>query len=214
MTKTLILRTCTANLTSRNGFQWPETGHIEAPDWNPEPHCGNGLHGLHLGEGAGQLLDWDPAAKWLIVETELDTLVDLGGKVKFPSGNVVHCGDRQSATEYLAADPRSAGRSITGGTATAGDRGTATAGYRGTATAGDRGTATAGDRGTATAGHGGTATAGEAGVLAIHWYDAERGTYRVEIDYIGEIGLDPDIAYHLNDEHNFEPVEVPEDDAS
>lgn len=46
----LVLRTCAADLTSYGGFQWPESGPVESPDWNPIAECGNGLHGW-LGAG-------------------------------------------------------------------------------------------------------------------------------------------------------------------
>jgi hypothetical protein len=143
----LVLRTCGADMTSYGGFLWPESGPVECPDWKPTKQCGNGLHGFLWGEGKGGLASWGEGARWLVVEVIESDVIDLDGKVKFPRGVVVHCGDRFSA----------------GGTATAGDRGTATAGYRGTATAGYGGTATAGDGGTATAGYGGTATAGYRG---------------------------------------------------
>ena len=160
--KALVLRTCKPDMSSaRNGFRWPTEGPVEAPDWDPRPRCGGGLHGLLWGEGDGRLLNWSDDARWLVVEVDEADPIDLDGKVKFPRGVVVHCGDRLSATAYLA--ERAPGRAITGGTATAGYAGTATAGDDGTATAGDRGTATAGDDGTATAGYAGTATAGYAG---------------------------------------------------
>ena len=50
MTKHLILRTCDANMQSHGGFQWPRSGPVAAPDWNPAPECGNGLHGFLRGE--------------------------------------------------------------------------------------------------------------------------------------------------------------------
>ena len=34
----LVLRTCDKNLQSRGGFQWPESGRVEAPDRINE-HC-------------------------------------------------------------------------------------------------------------------------------------------------------------------------------
>jgi len=194
----LILRTCNPDLTSHNGFQWPETGPIEAPDWDPTPDCGHGLHGLLWGEGDGGLLNWDPTARWLVVEVPTDTIVDIAGKVKFPAGTVVHCGDRLSATTFLAADPRAAGRAVVGGTATAGDGGTATAG--------DGGTATAGYRGTATAGYGGTATAGDGGTVVIRWWDRSTRRWRLVVGYIGEDGLKANVAYRLDDAGAF--VEV------
>ena len=42
----LVLRTCAADLTSYGGFQWPESGVAEAPDWNTHAAYGNGLHEL------------------------------------------------------------------------------------------------------------------------------------------------------------------------
>ena len=88
------------------------------------------------------------------------------------------------------------------GTAIAGKFGTAIAGDHGTATAGNDGTATAGDGGTATAGHGGTASAGHGGTIEIQWFDGNRS--RKEIGYIGENGLNPNVAYKLDPEtHKF-----------
>ena len=81
------------------------------------------------------------------------------------------------------------------GTATAGDGGTATAGYSGTATAGYMGTATAGD--------GGTATAGDSGVISIQYWDSKADRYKVMIGYIGEGGLKPGVAYHLDENCQF-----------
>jgi hypothetical protein len=167
----LVLRTCDKDLRSYGGFQWPAEGEVVAPDWNSEPVCGGGLHGLLWGEGDGALLNWDEDARWLVVEVLATEYVSIDGKVKFPRGTVVFCGDRLEATTYLS-EHGGAGRAIVGGTATAGDGGTATAGYGGTATAGYGGTATAGDGGTATAGYGGTATAGDRGTATA----GDRGT--------------------------------------
>ena len=175
MTKHLILRTCSADMRSYGGFQWPRSGPVAAPDWNPAAECGNGLHGFLRGEGAGDLADWGSDAVWLVAEVE--TFVDLGGKVKFPAAEVIFAGPRLEATALVKAqypDATVIGANVAvedrrvaivgdHGTATAGNRGTATAGYRGTATAGYCGTATAGYSGTATAGNRGTATAGYCG---------------------------------------------------
>jgi hypothetical protein len=89
------------------------------------------------------------------------------------------------------------------GTATAGYCGTATAGYCGTATAGEYGTATAGHHGTAAAGYGGTATAGQKGRLSILYWDNQASRYRQIIEYVGENGIEPNVAYKLNDKHEF-----------
>jgi hypothetical protein len=162
----LVLRTCRADMTSCHGYKWPVKGKVSAPDWRDDFDCGGGLHGWLWGEGDGSLGIWDVGAKWLVVRVlESDIRHGKGeliGKCKFPKGVVVFCGDRKEATDFIAANG-AAGKSIVGGTATAGYSGTATAGYSGTATAGDGGTATAGDGGTATAGVNGTATAGDGG---------------------------------------------------
>src|SRR5574343_147504 len=160
--KVLCLRTCNADMTSYGDFRWPGEGDtVEAPDWNPGSHCGNGLHGLLWGEGDGHLLRHDQDAVWMVFEADAASVVDLGGKVKVPKATVLKTGDREAVTAWLA--ERAPGRAIVGASLTAGDDGTATAGDDGTATAGDDGAATAGARGTATAGYDGTATAGYAG---------------------------------------------------
>ncbi|WP_161971455.1 hypothetical protein [Pseudomonas aeruginosa] len=180
----LVLRTCSADLTSHDGFQWPDKigAVVEAPDWKKDNKCGHGLHGWLFGQGDHGCSSTvgDADAKWLVVEVGLSDLIALGGKVKFPRCTIRHIGDRASATQFLIAnEPRAAGVAVIGatlqagdkelcqvgayGTATAGDEGTATAGRWGTATAGYKGTATAGDEGTATAGRWGTATAGYKG---------------------------------------------------
>lgn len=88
--KVLALRTCSADMTSRNDFVWPESGHVECPDWQATQECGSGLHGFLWGEGDGSMLDWSPDARWLVVEVDEDSFIDLGGKIKFPEGIVVH----------------------------------------------------------------------------------------------------------------------------
>jgi hypothetical protein len=213
--KVLILRTSDKNMQGHKGFQWPSSGPVSAPDWDPKPECGNGLHGALWGEGDGTLLNWAPDAVWQVVEVEAALLVDLKGKVKFPRGVVVYSGTREEATRRIKeARPQAAviGSTVTVGyqgaatagyrgtatagnygTATAGDAGTATAGHEGTATAGDAGTATAGDYGTATAGDEGTATAGDGGTIQVKRFDGNR--YRLAVGYVGEAGIKAGVAY-------------------
>ena len=164
------LRTHRADGASHGGFRWPtEVGGVAvAPDWDPDQSikCGRGLHGLLWGCGDGSLLA--PALTWVIVAVDpgdIATRIDGAGippKIRFRSAEVIHVGDCDSATGWIAAHG-GAGLPVVYGTATAGDGATATAGDGGTATAGYRGTATAGDGGTATAGDGATATAGDYG---------------------------------------------------
>ena len=211
----LILRTTNSEGKSYSDFQWPlKVGaSVEAPDWNPEPQCGNGLHGLLWGAGAGSLLDWYSDAKWLVVE--IDEYVDLDGKVKFPRGVVVHVGDQISATSYIyGRAPRGTvvvGASVLVGRnqfAAVGYKGTATAGDGGNATAGYKGAATAGYGGTATAGYKGTATAGKKGTLRIEWWDNKTERYRWAIGYVGENGIEPNVAYRVNDRGEFIKAEA------
>ena len=138
--RVLVLRSCAADMASYDGqFKWPESGPVSCQDWKPAQSCGNGLHGWLWGEGDSSLGDFSEGSKWLVVSVEESLLVDLGGKVKFPAGEVVFCGDRMAAGKYVV-DNGGFGRRVISGTATAG--------YGGTATAGDGGTATAGYGGT------------------------------------------------------------------
>ena len=62
----LILRTCDAQMQSHEGFIWPKSGKVSAPDWKPTKACGNGLHGFLNGEGDGPLANWNHDAVWLV----------------------------------------------------------------------------------------------------------------------------------------------------
>ena len=164
----LVLRTCDADMKAHGGFQWPTEGHVEAPDWDPDPNrdCGGGLHGLLWGCGNASLLARSgKAARWMVVAVDPADVADIDqpGKIRFRAAEVVLVtADRAEAIAYLVANGAT-GLPVVYGTATAGDYGTATAGHDGTATAGHDGTATVGDYGTATAGDYGTATAGDYG---------------------------------------------------
>ena len=172
-----ILKSIPADCRARNGFVWPtEPGAIvTAPDWDPAPQCGGGLHGALNGAGDGSLFCWDDDAVWICAEIIGDDIVDLGGKVKVRQCRIIIAGTREAAAGYLVAQGMSA---VIGGTATVGDYGTATAGDYGTATAGYRGTATAGYRGTATAGRDGTATAGDYGTATAGYRGTATAGYR------------------------------------
>ncbi|NDD39512.1 MAG: hypothetical protein EB082_14090, partial [Verrucomicrobia bacterium] len=87
--KVLILRTCNADMTSRGGFKWPESGPVEAPDWKPTQECGNGLHGWLWGCGDWSLKIGDSTRKWIVLETSAKGIINLDGKVKFQSANVL-----------------------------------------------------------------------------------------------------------------------------
>jgi hypothetical protein len=172
----LVLRSCNSDMSSYNGFVWPELGPVKCEDWNPKPECGNGLHGWAWGEGDGSLGNWEENAKWLVVEVEDKDVVDLKDKVKFPEGNVVFCGNRFNATNYIR--EHGARGPVIGASIVVGDNGTASAGDEGTATAGDNGTASAGDNGTASAGENGTASAGENGTASAGYKGTASAGYK------------------------------------
>jgi hypothetical protein len=103
----MVLRTCKSDMTAHGDFKWPESGPVAAPDWSPEKVCGQGLHGLLWGDGDWSLMSREIDAKWMIVEVDPAEIVDLGGKVKFPRGNVVFCGnDAEAITRVLCGRER------------------------------------------------------------------------------------------------------------
>ena len=170
MTKTYLLRTCTATGqccddpnaagARHHPFIWPESGPVEASDWTPEPKCGGGLHGLIDGQGAVDLLSTAPDARWLVVECDPADVVQIDpSKGKAKRGTVIYCGAKDGAIALLQFILP--GQPIVYGTATAGDDGTATAGY--------------------------------AGILSLRWYDGHRD--RIATFYVGEDGIEPGVPY-------------------
>ena len=199
-----ILRTCNADMTSRNGFKWPKRGWATAPDWLPTNECGNGLHGFLNGEGDGSLACWDADAMWLVAS--VNDYIDLGDKVKFPKAYVLHAGTRQSATAFLA--DKVGNRAIIGrhfasdaqadvfggdlSTLSAGPYSNLVAGSDSALIAGDYSTLTAGGFSALkagkysilTAGNGSTLTSGERSILTWKIFDGK--DYRLHTFYVGE----------------------------
>lgn len=106
--KVLILKTTDHNRRGHGGFKYPESGPVECPDWKPEPTCANGLFGLAWGLGNTTHFSDSPGANWLIIAAEPSDVIRVDewggsgdGKVKFRRGEVVHCGDRDTAIQYL-----------------------------------------------------------------------------------------------------------------
>ena len=232
--KVLVLRTCTADmrgvLTVSNHFVWPRSGPVSAPDWDPTPACGHGLHGLLWGGGSLALLEAKTDSVWVVAEVDATSVVSLDGgdKVKFPSAVVVYSGAKDGAIDFvLAHDPsKSNGSCVYGTYGATGTRGTASAtgysgtasatGYSGTASAtgdsgtasatGDSGTASAGKDGTSLAGFNGKAAASENGILLLMWRDAVANRNRIERFYVGEDSIEADTYYSLDTNHK--PVAV------
>ena len=175
----LVIRTCNADMTSQNGFTWPESGQVSAADWNPEPVCGHGLHGLLDGVGDYSLLSRKHDAKWLIVRVPRAEIVDLDTKVKFPRGEVVYCGGMAGALTRMGQ------RWIELAQASAKGQHASAKGEHAAAT-GDSGAA-------AVLGLEGRAKAGKDGLLAVAWHDGKRP--RLAVGYVGEDGIKPDTWY-------------------
>ena len=90
---TLVLRKCWKDGSSRNGFEYGQVGErVYAPDWRPNPYCGNGLHGLKEGNGDWGLLEGDD---WLIIDAD-DQIVDIDEyKCKFNTGVILFRGTQK-----------------------------------------------------------------------------------------------------------------------
>ena len=207
--KVLVLRTCNADMTSHGGFKWPESGLVEAPDWKPTKECGNGLHGWLWGCGDWSLKIGDDSRKWLVIETDSKGIVELGGKVKFQSGNVLFVGRAwNEAMAFLRGRAglvfESSATGYSGHASATGDYGHASAtGYSGHASAtGCSGHASAtGCSGWAVSNQG-TAKAGKDGIITIR-YKTNSGKYRVAVGYVGEDGIKANVAYKVDGQGKF-----------
>ncbi len=188
----LGLRTNAPDMRSHSGFLWPDVGGVAtAPDWDPAPQCGRGLHFLPWGAGDASLLHApeDPETHWLVISTPAASVVALGGKSKCQACAVVYCGPKEGALALLQAHAP-AGTPVAYATVTGGDRATVTGGDGATVTGGDRATVTGGD---------------EAAISTLY-YDGQRGKYRRLLGYVGAGGLKPDVAYRVNGKGQFEAV--------
>jgi len=160
----LVLRTCKNDLTSYGGFQWKESGIVEAPDFIKNNECGNGLHGFLWGEGQGTLADWDSNSKWLVLKVNKEDIVyfECNDKVKFPKCIVVFCGNRKDATDYIIQNGAK-GKNVIGACVSSGHRGISSSGYFGQSTSGYYGQSTSGEHGQSTSGEHGQSTSGDYG---------------------------------------------------
>ena len=221
----LVLRSCSADMTSHKGFVWPDVGEVaECPDWKPIAECGNGLHGWLYGQGDHDCSNYLSAdSKWLVVEVVLADVVMLGGKCKFPRGTVKFIGTMTEAAAYLREhEPMAREVAVIGATisvdckqyAIAGALSTLTGGYRSTLIGGDRSTLTGGycstltggNDSTLTGGNDSTLTGGDGSELRIRYWDGTDERWRTAIGYVGEDGLQPCVPYRLDENHKF--VEV------
>lgn len=96
------------------------------------------------------------------------------------------------------------------GKAIVGAAGTAKADHLGQAISGNMGNSIVGRSGHAIAGVGGQAQAGVGGSIQISWF-MKQSHPRIFIGYIGENGLEPNVAYKLDSDGKFVKVETPND---
>ena len=204
--KVLVLKNCNEDGTTYNGYKWPESGHVVAPEWDGKPSCiGGGFFGWKW--GAGSFLGESRPA-FMVLEVDDANLIEFDGKCKFSECVVLYMGGQIGAINLLKAHPdypkdnilnfditdkqfvasghwstQTAGH---GSTQTAGYWSTQTAGYGSTQKAGDGSTQTAGHESTQKAGDGSTQKAGDrstqtAGINSVqigYWFDDE-GNYQV-----------------------------------
>ena len=190
---TYVLRTCTEDMMSHDGFKWPRKGKVSCDDWSNEPKCGNGLHGLLMGHGDGSLLHWDAKAQWLVVKVLAKDVVAIDKyKVKFPKGTVVYCGDRKGATDYIIAHGAEASK-VVGAFITVGN-GAMGQGYH-------YSTVSGGDWSTVNGGNGSTVSGGIGSILQVKWDDGTR--FRIATAYVGEDGIEANVKYKINNKGKF-----------
>ena len=197
----LVLRSCSADMTSKKGFVWPDVGEVaECPDWKPIAECGNGLHGWLYGQGDHDCSNYLSAdSKWLVVEVVLADVVILGGKCKFPRGTVKFIGTMTEAAAYLREhEPMAREVAVIGATISVDCEQYAIAGALSTLTGGDGSTLTGGNDS--------TLTGGDGSELRIRYWDGTAERWRTVIGYVGEDGLQPCVPYRLDENHKF--VEV------
>jgi len=157
-----LLRTCDKDLKSHGGFQWPSSGLVSAPDWDPTPECGKGLHGLLSGEGNGSLLNTQDAdAKWMVIAAVKSEVVEIDRKVKVPRAYVVFVGSKKDATDMIV--KLCPGSACVFATVTSGESGHSISGHSGHSTSGESGHSISGESGHSTSGESGHSTSGESG---------------------------------------------------
>ena len=230
--KVLILKTVNKYRQAYLGFLWPESGEVKAEKWNPEPVCGDGLHGLLWGKGSYRHLDTDADAKWIVFEAHLDDVVWVGvDKVKVPYGNVIFCGKSSEALAILRGVKWGVDATVNSTTGDCAHSSTvgncahsSTVGYAAhSSTTGDCAhSSTVGDQAHSSAvgncahssttgknsiacaiGLGSIAKASIGGVLVLSWYDESQDQIKVEVTYPGKNDIKPDVFYTLNDKGKF-----------
>ena len=194
------IRASNKDRKAHGGFLWPESGLVEAPDWNPVAECGGGLHGCVWGIGDWSLLRAsDPTATWQVVEVPASEVVDLGGKSKFPRCWLVHSGGRTAALCLIAerrmvwmsgyASPVSSSGYASPVSSSGDDSPVSSSGDDSSVLATGRNAAVA------TCGKRGRASAGPGGVIAIAYHDADGKALGFATGVVGVDGIEAGVWY-------------------
>jgi len=172
-----MIKTVDKNLQGYDGFQYPKKGLVTAPDWNPKPVCGDGLHGLIHETKDHCIKDGDI---WMVLKYIKGEEIIIGdNKIKVPRAWVVGYG---TAGEMQALFKKRTDKPYVYGYAMkkAGDGSILTAGSWSTLTAGSWSTLTAGDGSTLTADNWSTLTAGDGSTLKVgNWSTLTAGNWSI-----------------------------------
>ena len=166
-----IIRTVENDYTSYNNFQWPKSGQVKAKDWQPTLECGNGLHGLRIGQQSPGV--WYGDGIVLLLQVPASTIIDLedNSNCKFPECKIVMSGNMNEISNYLYKENISI-EGLYNRTQISDQLEIWNGGYNSTLTAGDGST------------------------LICRYWDGNK--YRFATAYVGENDIKPNQAYKVN----------------
>ena len=196
-------------------FIWPSGvgAVVECPDWNPEPVCGDGLHGWPLGFGLGEGCDYDIIGDiWLVVGCKPEDVageLEKGAKCKFRKGTIRLEGSFGAAMQFVqpAFDDcvaAMAKEDLSGHSSTAASSGhsstAASSGeYSKAASSGEYCSAEALGENTVSSISGtGSVRAGKRGAFSVAFYTEETG-WDILVGKIGRDGIEADTWYVVRD---------------
>jgi hypothetical protein len=103
--KVLVLRCSKLDGNSSEGFIYPKSGLVKAPDWINNNRCGHGLHGWPWGFGLGQGKEYNFIDfSWQVIAVSPENIVgelEDGNKCKFSEGEVIYFGEFDDAWKLI-----------------------------------------------------------------------------------------------------------------
>ena len=216
----LAIRTCRPDGSSSaaRSFKYPLTpgSVVAAPDWDPTPKCGGGLHVLVDAQGDWGLLDWSIDAKALIVRVRRDELVAIDrAKSKVPRLRIEKITTLSRALCEIACDAATINRVVDRVLVEAKKAGAKPGDAAQLAASGDAAQlaasgyaaqlAASGEDALILGSYEATAKAGPGGCIALAWWDEKVKRPRVSVGYVGE-GLKADTWYRVDERGEFEEV--------